>query len=173
MDNNYIIKNAYSYFDFKSRENIKINNFNKINKWNEISEGNDTNRSINQFKDINDNILFKAEYEIIGTEYPDLKNNNDVLWVWGWAHPQLNKNQTLLSRELLKYGLDIPKSDNYMNMFLKSILTNSRMKLSYTEKELVIALSLYLTKKEGIIKIDQDENGIKYKYWLIITKIIK
>jgi hypothetical protein len=172
MNNNYIIKNAYSYFDSKAEKNVKENNFDKINKWNEISQGSDIIRPIIQFNDKNDKLLFKAEYEIIGTEYPNLKKNN-VLWVWGWAHPQLNKNQTLLSRELLKYGLDIPKSDDYMDMFLKSILTNSRMKLHTVEKELVIALSLYLTKKEGIIKIDAEEKGIRYRYWLIITKIIK
>lgn len=173
MNNNYIIKNAYSYFDNKAEINENNLNFSKINKWKELTEGSDTKRPIMRFFDSNDNKLFDAEYEIISTEYSVDIEKDELLWVWGWAHPQLNKNQTLLCRDLLKYGLDITNTETYMNMFLKSILTNSRMKISRNERELLIALSLYLSKKEGVIKLNLEEKGINYKYWLILTKINK
>jgi len=171
MNNNYIIKNAYSYFDEKAEINESTYKFSKINKWKEISPGSDINKPQISFFDNNNKKLFNAEYEIIGTEYSIDENKEELLWVWGWAHPQLKKSQSLLCRKLLTYGLDITNTENYMNIFLKSILTNSRLKIFSNERELLIAISLYLTKKEGVIKLNLDENGIQYKYWIILTKI--
>ena len=60
-----------------------------------------------------------------------------------------------------------------MNMFLKSILTNSRLEINKIEKELIDALVLYLTKKDLIVQLHQREEGLEYKIWIILTKIIK
>ena len=171
MNNNNIIKNSYSYFDSKAESNETNLKFSKINKWKELDQGSDIKRPIMRFFDDNGNNLFDAEYEIIGTQYP--VDNKEILWVWGWAHPQLNKNQTMLCRNLLSYGLDITNTESYIDMFLKSIFTNSRLKISDNELELLIAISLYLTKKEGVITLNLEEKGITYSYWLIITKINK
>ena len=167
MNNNYIIKNAYSTFD-KKMEIIK-DKIDRIKSWREISKGSDITRPVMEFLDENGNVLIKSEYEILSILYPF---DNDFLGVWAWAHPQLDKNKTLLSRELLKYGLDITNKDDYTSMFIKSLLTNSRLKLSYTEIELLQAVSLYITKKEGIINLSIPGDKIKSNYLVLLTKII-
>ena len=78
----------------------------------------------------------------------------------------------MLSRELLKYGLDITNKDDYTSMFIKSLLTNSRLKLSNTEIELLQAISLYITKKEGIINLSIPGDKIKSNYLVLLTNII-
>lgn len=166
MNNNYIIKNAYSTFD-KKMENLYEKKAN-INSWREVSKGSDINRPVMEFLDKNNKVLFKAEYEILSILYPF---DNDFLCVWAWAHPQIDKNKTLLSRELLKYGLDITNKDDYTSMFIKSLLTNSRLKLSNTEVELLQAISLYITKKEGIFEFSIPGDKIEYSYLVLLTKI--
>lgn len=167
MDNNYIIKNAYATFD-KKMDNMK-SMINEIKSWKEISKGSDISRPLMEFYDKNENILFKGEYEILSILYP---YDKDLLSVWAWAHPQIDKNKTLLSRELLKYGLDITNKEDYTSMFIKSLLTNSRLKLSNTEIELLKAISLYITKKEAIINLSITFDKIDYDYLVLITKII-
>lgn len=167
MNNNYIIKNAYSMFDKKIE--VLEKRINKIHSWKEISTGTDSKRPIIEFLDKDNKPIFKSEYEILSILYPF---NEDLLCVWGWAHPQIDKNKTLLSRELLKYGLDITDKNDYTSMFLKTLFTNSRLKLSRIEVELLKAISLYLTKKEGIINISANSNGINYDFIVILTNII-
>lgn len=167
MNNNYIIKNAYSTFD-KKMASLK-DRIDNIKSWREISKGSDINRPLMEFLDVNGDILFKAEYEILSIIYP---YDNDLLCVWAWAHPQIDKNKTLLSRELLKYGLDITNKEDYTSMFIKSLLTNSRLKLSNTEIELLQAVSLYITKKEGIINLSIPGDKLEYDYLVLLTNII-
>ena len=37
-------------------------------------------------------------------------DNQNHIWIWGWLLTELNANQTLLSRELLNYGLKLAYS---------------------------------------------------------------
>jgi len=173
MNNNYIIRNAYTYYDQKMRKFEQDFNLTKQIKFEEILLGSDSIRSVLRFKDLDNKVLFDAEFEIIGIKYPIKNKKKTFLWVWGWAHPQLKKNNTLLSKKLLKYGLDIPKSQNNINMFIKSILTNSRMEINRIEANLIEALSLYLTKKEAIRTFFFNENGIKHEQIMILTNISK
>lgn len=166
MNNSYIIKNAYSYFDSIREKNESL--LKSIYSWNEVSQGNDMNRPIIEFKDKNGNILFKVKYEILSIEY---EINNETLWVWAWAHPKLEKNKTLLCRNLLKYGLDITNTTDYIDIFLKSILTNSRLNVNKLESDLLLALSLYMTKQKGILTIDYDKSN-NSKLWILITDFI-
>ena len=66
MNNNYIIKNAYSTFD-KKMENIK-DRIDNIKSWREISKGSDINRPVMEFLDEKENVLFKSEYEILSIQ---------------------------------------------------------------------------------------------------------
>lgn len=172
MNNSYILKNAYMYFDTKAESNKQKYKFNNINSWKEVSSGNDMKRPILRFFDEKGNILFDAEYEILSTEYSLDNTKDEFLWVWAWANPQLDKNRTMLCRDLLKYGLDITSSDNFMNLFMKSLFTNSRLKVSSIEMELIVALSFYLSKKEAVITLNSNQGNMTFKYWTILTKII-
>lgn len=169
MDSNYIIKNAYNYIDNYALKNANL--MQNIHTFLQISKPSDTIKPIYEFYDINKNILFKAECEYIGIAYTNV--DKDILWVWAWANPQISKNHTLLSRKLLQYGLDINPSNNNIDIFLKSILTNSRMKLSAIELELIISLSLYISKKEGVLKIPINDKGINSVHWFMVHKFIR
>lgn len=157
MDSNYIIKNAYNYLDNKL-EKYRQKVQGKVAKWRLISSSSDNITPIYEFFDVNDKLLFKAECEILGIEYRD--ENNKDLWVWSWAHVGLDKNQTILSRRLLQYGLDIITKD-LNDYFLKSIFINSRLKINDVEVVVILALSIYISKKEYIMKLI-DHNRILY-----------
>ena len=174
MDNKFSkswIKMRMDY-DNISRSSVLVDYLNLIPKENDIDlidlycgSGNFLIWSFNK------NILFKAECEYIGIAYTNV--DKDILWVWAWANPQISKNHTLLSRKLLQYGLDINPSNNNIDIFLKSILTNSRMKLSAIELELIISLSLYISKKEGVLKIPINDKGINSVHWFMVHKFIR
>ena len=169
MNNNYIIKNAYSYID-KKMENLKPK-YTQISSYDTVLVGNDATKSIIEFKNKEGEIIFKSEYEILSILYKPLEKDKNVLCVWSWAHPLIDKNLTFLSRKLLTYGLDITNIDDYTSRFIKSLLTNSRLKVSQTEVDLLNAISLYITKKEGIVRIPKELNNIHFEYNVILTKI--
>ena len=168
MDNNYIIKNAYTNLDKllkKNEEKLK-----SISKYISISNGTDLERPVMEFRDKNNNKLFSAEYELLSIEY---YLNNETIWIWSWAHPQIEKNKTLICRELLSYGLDLINNENdEFGLLTKNLLTNSRIRVNLVETELIVALSLYLSKKEIIISLDDNYDGLKSKGWIIITKFL-
>lgn len=150
MDNNYLIRNAYSNHDnFLLKYSKLIESINEKDvTWDQEKSESDMEPSIIHWKDKNGKTIIKAKYEILGIEITD---NNKKLWVWSWAHPLLDKNKTYLSRKILNYGLDIIDLDNSINLLLKSLFTTSRLNLNDIEINFCVTLSLYLTKSIGYI----------------------
>ena len=100
--NNYIIQDAIEYYD-KNNLDLKF----KIKNYNIIFDT-DTRIPTIQFFDINKKLLLESKFQLISIYYKKTK-----LWVWSWGHNSLKKNQIMLSRKLLNYGLDISINDSY------------------------------------------------------------
>ena len=161
MDNNYLIRNAYSNHDnFLLKYSKLIESINEKDvTWDQEKNESDMEPSIIHWKDKNGKTIIKAKYEILGIEIID---NNKKLWVWSWAHPLLDKNKTYLCRKILNYGLDIIDLDNSVNLLLKSLFTTSRLNLNDIEINFCVTLSLYLTKSIGYILLPNKNNETKY-----------
>ena len=165
MDNNLLIKNALINYD-KSRDLINklITQYFSI-----FQPESDIDKPIiifykNKKKTI---IHSKLEYEIMAVHYDDIK-----LWLWGWARSEDSKNESFTVRRVLKYGLELDGLKNSNNLFLRSIFLNSRLKvITHLEKDILIALSLYISKQLGIIEIKYLNPN--YSNILYIKKIIK
>lgn len=150
-----LIPQAFEYYD---------NQYNKFKKYFDndvLSTGidfkipdNDIDEMVFTLKNIKtDKILLKGTYSLLGTF-----NNQHSIWMWGWAIPQRNKAENLISKKILNYALSIDSFDKNTeddvtnNMILKSELLNSKIYLENPEIEIekYKALSLYLTKSNYI-----------------------
>ena len=105
---------------------------------------------------------FKATFQILG--FHDFKNN---IWIWSWL-TQLNSKLTILSRELLNYGLKLDPSEiNAEQLYLKALLLNSRYIID-NKVGLDINLSIFsYILKEKILFIypyKNDETNITFYY---------
>jgi hypothetical protein len=95
-------------------------------------------------------------------KHKDYKNKdliaivNDGIWQWAWSLTDKPDNLLKLSKKLLLYGLDLDyKKDNQE---LKKILLTSHIKYSsYTQFEIFIAISIFLTKSSWYY---QDEDHV-------------
>ena len=161
MDNNYLIRNAYSNHDNFLEKYSKLLSliYSSESTWDQEKNESDIEPSIIHWKDKNGKTITKAKYEILGIE---ISNNNKKLWIWSWAHPLLDKNKTYLSRKILNYGLDISNLDESINLLLKSLLTTSRLNVNDVEISFCVALSLYLTKSIGYILLPWTNNEVAY-----------
>lgn len=145
-----IVKSSLEYFD-KNME-IRSKTLSKFKFVKIITNTNiDMDRNIIIFYDKNGTELHKSKYERLGTYY-NLSNT----WIWSWANPTRNKNETYISKNILKYGLDIDvdksKSDFNDMMFIKTELVTSRFRISDPiQLDVHIALSSYISKIPLII----------------------
>ena len=115
--------------------------------------------------------MFSSEYEIIG-----LYDKNYELWSWAWSIVHLNKNEVFLSRQLLNYGLDLDKTEQ----FLKTELITSRFRIQDPiQLEMHISLCSYLSKKPLTFRCEscglkyEDKNVIYYLFLLVDDKDIQ
>ena len=140
-----IIINALDYYDQNTSKYKKYVFSNKIR----LVENN------KEIKFLLDDETFTASYELAG--YYDTTNN---IWIWGWLLPINNKN-TLLSRELLNYGLkldiDIINNDQ---IFIKNLLLNSRYVVTDNiGMDINLAIFSYILKEKILFiyphKVDQ------------------
>lgn len=149
-DVSYIIKDALRYYD----TNKEI--FDKISKKFDNFELIKTHRSeyaTIKFYDNKQRLLKEYKYQTISYYSPSIK-----LWKWAWSHPELKKSDTILSRKLLNYALDLDYSSR--NLFLKSQLTTSRFNIeSDIQIDIHLALFSYLTKQKNIYYIGFNEKG--------------
>lgn len=154
MDNRNLIKKAYKYYD---EQHLKYENLvTKINTWQMSNTELDLQKPRISFFDKNKKLLFKSNWEFMGTYYEEQK-----LWVWAWADPNTKKNETYLVTKLLKYGCDINVNDS-KEKFLKMILTNSRFKIeNQVSLDVIGYLALYLSKKDWIL-YTKDNNKLKF-----------
>ena len=84
MDNRNLIKKAYKYYD---EQNLKYENLvTKINTWQMSNTELDLQKPRISFFDKNNKLLFKSNWEFMGTYYEEQK-----LWVWAWADPNTKK----------------------------------------------------------------------------------
>lgn len=166
--------NALNYYD---------NNYDKYNKFLhkikffsvEKSDKDMTSNNISFF-DKKQNLLLKSRYEIIG-EYNSFSNT----WIWSWSKPDYKKNLTYLSRQILKYGLDIDITIE--NIFLKTELITSRFRISDPiQLDVHMAIASYIAKQPLIYNLyiplknipnsDQEfmnfEQASSYNYWEMI-----
>jgi len=71
----------------------------------------DSKNIIIKYFDENDKNIASAELHTIGLMYPE-----DNIWVWAWSVYYLPKNQILLSRKILNYGLDFLYDEYYYKL---------------------------------------------------------
>jgi len=92
-------------------------------------------------KNINNNLKF--ETEVLG-----IYSHPTNVFIWSWSLPYLDINDTVISKELLNYGLKLDPSSNTMSHFyLKSLLVNARNYIeSDFDLDLIQAISAYILK---------------------------
>ena len=48
-----------------------------------------------------------------------------MIWLWGWARPDTNKNEVYTSRKILNYALNLPVSTDKFNFLKDELLTSN------------------------------------------------
>lgn len=138
MNSNDIIKNAYNYYDELSEKYDLEKSSIKEFKVSTLSS--DLQEPLCNF--IINNKKYKANYTILGNR---IEKDNKFIFKWGWSLLKESKNLTYLTRQLLKYGLDITTTEDND---IKQLLCNSVIEVKSMGLEVLIILSLYLTKCE-------------------------
>ena len=172
MSGRKIIINAIKNYDLKDIEREQI--FKNIVRQELIPNKSDLEKPVCHLYDKDGKIVHKYEYQIIAEYFKFYK-----IWIWAWGNPLIRKNEIDLGKKILNYGLNITNEDieeNPLNLFLKSIFINSRIKLEGKNDLLILfSLSLYLSKKLFIIPWEVKDINEKSSRSLIIilTKKIK
>jgi hypothetical protein len=85
------------------------------------------------------------DYELLG--YMD---NNEKIWVWSWVLTNVDPELSLMSRDILKYGIDLdPKSNTLEHFMLKSLLVNSRSVIDEnTQLDVNLAIFSFILKEK-------------------------
>ena len=111
-----------------------------------------------------DDKTIKYDYEILG--YYDISSK---VWTWGWLLP-INNDLTLLSRDILNYGLKLDVvSINAIQIFFKTLLLNSRYIVSdFVGLEINIAIFFYLLKNKILFIYPHKKDNI-IKYYIIMN----
>lgn len=151
---NSIVKDSLDYYDKHQPQIQQI--LNKI-EYIKIDIGKNVNDEY-IFYDSNDKIIFKSKIETLSLFIP-----HSNIWKWSWSVPFAKYNNTLISREILKYAFTLNSENDF---FLKSILINSKniIKNQY-QLDIYLALSSLLSKKPFILRIylvppdDHDDNN--------------
>ena len=140
-----LVMNALKYYDTNNEKYSKI--FDKIKYYSIIFSHKDNGIEHNKivFYDQEKKEIFKSRYEMLGIYHLKFK-----LWIWAWSIAILKKNEILLSKKILNYGIDLDKDFS----FLKSELITSRFKIS-DEMQLDIHASIasYIAKNPMICEI--------------------
>ena len=101
-------------------------------------------------------IIFKKNNEELYTgkfSYLGIFDLKSKVWLWAWCYPEFNFNDTIESRQILNYGLQLePSTNSLVHTYIKSHLINSRL---FFENEIFLdihlGLSLYILKKSKFI----------------------
>lgn len=131
---NNLIKSSIEYYD------LKENDFRSI-KYDILQENKSDLNYNNIIIDSISNNKKKFNYEILCK----IDKNNKMI-IWSWALPNIEKNKTFISRNLLKYGLDL-NDDSLIE--LKNILINSKIRYqNVNSMRILFIIFLFLTKKD-------------------------
>lgn len=154
MTENNIFQTALKVFD-KSKEKYD-NLFEKVKFYKTSEIDNDLNKDQIKFYDKNNKLILTADYEVCSLFY-----KNSKMWLWAWCMVALTKNKIQTSKNLLNYGLDIDitKSDEIKSL-AKYYLINSKLDINNPlEIDILLSLSLYLSKKDYLYQAVDDSNG--------------
>ena len=146
------------YFKYINYKYYVDNNYN-IEDHIGINNNDNTNSSIIFY--INNEKKY-SDFEILGI-YDNINN----IWIWGWVLPAINNKYIINSKYLLEYGLKIDINNIPELLFIKTLLTNSRILIgSSIELEINMAIILYLLKNK-ILFIYKYKNKNITSYYLI------
>jgi len=166
-----ISENIVKVFKFYDLNKIKYKQFfKKIKNYSFENSTNDNNKSIINFIDSENNVFEQSNYEILGY-YVSKKQS----WIWSWFVFDIHKNQTELARQILNYGLNLDQLENnsFLN-FIRLYLLSASFNANEYLVELIVAVSLYITKKGTIYKIrhhDQKKEKFVDQYIIIYPKL--
>ena len=131
---NNLIKSSIEYYDLKESDFRSI-------KYDILYENKSDLNYNNIIIDSISNNKKKFNYEILCK----IDKNNKMI-IWSWALPNIEKNKTFVSRNLLKYGLDL-NDDSLIE--LKNILINSKIRYqNVNSMRILFIIFLFLTKKD-------------------------
>ena len=155
MDYNIIdlIKKSLLYFDNQNKT---------YNKFLKDTILNDEKIFSNKLGEEIDDTIILETVEILG-----IFHHTTNVFLWGWALPYLEMNETTISKELLNYGLQLePTSNTNSHFFIKSLFINARNYIeSDFDLELIQAISSYILKDKfnfiyPLVYADCDNNII-------------
>lgn len=96
----------------------------------------------------------KKEFEILS-----VYNTNKATWSWAWELQNLPKNMYTKSLQLHNYGMSQINSNEANFAFIRKILISHEITiLNPIDFDVILALSLYLTKSRYIVKIMLSEH---------------
>lgn len=154
------IKTAFEYHDANTDKYEKFFNDVKFIKFN-LLDGDMTHNSV-VFYDKDKNEMFKSDIESLGC----YAVRSDA-WAWGWGIPTYKKNRTIISRKLLKYGLDHDidsTKDRSGNTTRRQYMITSKIKVNHAfNLDMIVAMGSYLTKMPMIFPFIQYEESDELK----------
>lgn len=138
-----LVLNALKYYDTNNEKYLKI--FSRVKYYSLIMTPSDIEHNKIILYDQEKKEIFRSRYEVLGIYYLHFK-----LWVWGWSISSLRKNEILLSKKVLNYGIDLERDFS----FLKSELITSRFRISdEMQLDIHVAIASYIAKNPMICKI--------------------
>ncbi len=172
MENESLVQFIKKSLEYYHDQNLKNLNFIKSDnfKLNTTEYGAGTGVGSIIFTLENDTKVEK-DFELLG--YFDEENK---IWIWGWAIGSVNHELTKTCRDILSYGLSLePGSNSNEHFFIKSLLINSRILIQEdTQLEINLAIFSYLAKsKIGFIfsrKMYLNQEKTKYVTYYYIIK---
>jgi hypothetical protein len=163
MENNNLIELSFNYYDLKKKEYKKYYN-SSIYKQNY-----DPTTNIFYLKKNNNNIL-KFEKQLLGSFDKDTN-----IFTWGWYYYYYNNNiqydNTYVIKKILNYILKMKIKNKGIIKNFRKIFLRYQYNISYPlELELILAMTLYITKSDMIYR--DDNKKIIFYYLLRNVEIL-
>jgi hypothetical protein len=155
MENNNLIKLSFNYYDLKKKEYKKY--YNPIYK-----KYHDSTTNITYLKNNNNNIL-KVEEQFLGSF-----DKNTNIFTWGWYYyvnisEHSHYDNTYIIKKILNYILKMKIKNKDMIYNIRNIFLRYQYNISYPlELELILAMTLYITKSDMIYREDDKKEKIVY-----------
>lgn len=128
--------------------------------YNIINTDNDYQRSRIIFKNKNTETVLDTEFEILAIFYEKFN-----IWSWAWSQPGLINSENYLSKEILRYSLNLGSDLTY----IKSLLSTSRG-IIYDKMQIDInlAISSSFIKQPYIYEFYNEIDGYGLSYYFIL-----
>lgn len=147
MENNNLVNLSLAYYDERNKKYKKYYNPQFTLK-KMITEHTQQHYLNNNFNNIN---IFKCEIHFIG------KFNKDTnIFQWGWATIDDNNKNIYIFKEMINYIF-------LKDSFIRKLFLRYKMNIKYPlELELILAMTLYITKSDMIYRDDNNKKIIFY-----------